>query len=91
MGERPLKMSIERIDNSGNYNKENCKWASDKEQSWNRRSNRAIKAFGEYLPVAEWSRRLGGQAGLVSYRIDKLGWDPVRAITTPKDLVRVNY
>ena len=39
MGEKPEKgMSIERINNDGNYEKSNCKWATTKEQNRNKRS-----------------------------------------------------
>lgn len=54
MGERPsLQYSIERIDNSKGYSKDNCKWATKKEQQSNTRRNVFIEVDGIKQTLAE--------------------------------------
>jgi hypothetical protein len=60
MGERPSKNhSIERINNELGYSKDNCKWATKKEQARNIRSNRIIEFNGIEKCLAEWAEIIG--------------------------------
>lgn len=58
MGDVPVGKSIERVDNNGSYNPENCKWATVREQSLNRRTNRILCYGGKRRSLSEWSEKL---------------------------------
>jgi len=56
MGPRPSKaFSVDRIDNNGNYSKENCRWATKTEQSNNTRRNVVFQGKN----LKQWSVELG--------------------------------
>lgn len=42
MGERPLGMTLDRINNNGSYELGNCRWATRKQQQANRRNSRKL-------------------------------------------------
>lgn len=83
MGERPDKMTLDRIDNDGDYGPENCRWATMREQYRTRGTSRNISAYGVTLPIHEWENNLEIGRGRVSYRLDKLGWGVEEALFTP--------
>jgi hypothetical protein len=82
MGPAPSKkMSIERINNSGNYTHRNCCWADDATQKRNRRDNVYLTFNNETLIVRDWEVRLGMRKGTLRMRLWN-GWGVERALTT---------
>lgn len=73
MGKKPTRShTIERIDNNGNYEPGNCKWATRKEQGANKSNNRLIEFNGEKLIAPEWARRLGMKKETLISRLKRM-------------------
>lgn len=59
MGERPVGETLERKDNNGNYEPDNCRWATTEEQHYNTRANHLLTYRGETMCTAAWAKKLG--------------------------------
>ena len=59
MGDKPDGFSIDRIDNDGNYSKENCRWVDEKTQQNNKSTNVRLTKDGKTLTLSQWADELG--------------------------------
>lgn len=82
MGDPPPGMTLDRIDNDGDYSPENCRWTSRRTQSLNRRAARMVTVRGQTKTVSEWADEVGLNFQTLWRRLDS-GWDPEAAVMTP--------
>jgi hypothetical protein len=83
MGPRPSpRYTIDRINNSLGYSKENCRWATKQEQARNTRSCHLLTFNGETRCLSDWAAHFNISPTTITGRLQK-GWSVSDALTAP--------
>ena len=76
-------LTIDRIDNNGDYSPDNCRWVTLAENNQNRRSSIFYTYNGKTQNLQQWCNEYGISRSMVNKRL-KMGWDFEKALFTPK-------
>lgn len=82
MGEKPTGHSLDRINNNGNYEPSNCRWAKQSAQTRNSRRNRILEYGGTMWVAKDLATHAGINYGTLRLRLKK-GMTVYEAIHTP--------
>jgi hypothetical protein len=82
MGECPPGMSLDRINNDGNYEPGNCRWVTRHEQMRNTRRNLWVTIGDRTQCVEDWAREVGLDPETLRHRFHQ-GWSPEAIVYTP--------
>lgn len=71
MGLRPNGTTLDRKDNNGNYEPNNCVWSTKAEQMKNRSNSVFVELSGIRLTVTDWAKRLGLPRSTIMLRLKR--------------------